>query len=578
MIVRALEGRAHPRSPEYWVEKLFGRGLKTATGREVTHKDALSYTPYWAAVNIIAGGVGMLPLHVYVRERDGGRRRASESPLQRLVHDRPNPYMTAQVFRETIQAHVLTWGNGYAEIERGGAGQPRALWPLLPDRTGPHVSRDGRRLWYTTRGPDGTDVTLAAENVLHVPGFGWDGVKGYPALTYHAEALAMGLEARRYGAHFFRQGAAPGGAYKHPGQISDTAYGRLRESLSEGEHSIEGVEAAHRALILEEGMEWDQIGVPAKEAQLIEARKFSPSDVARIFQIPPHMLADLEKATFSNIEHQGIEFVRQTLLRWLRRWENEGTEKLFGRQGRRTHYLEFLVEGFLRGDTESRYKAYRIGRQWGWLSINDVRALENLNPVEGGDDYMQPLNMVPVGAGGGGQGGDGGGAGEGGVPRAATVARVAGAAAEPLAATLDRLLRKELNDARRARQGRDGEAWEAWVDRRCRQIASTVREALAPEVRAAAEGVWAVLSESPMPAEATAAAEEILGRAAAEHCEASRARLLAAADRGPDRIRWVPGRGRAEALEIARRVSESLAQVADRGDRSCAKETSHAVV
>ncbi|GAH63372.1 unnamed protein product, partial [marine sediment metagenome] len=253
------------------------------------------------------------------------------------------------------------------------------------------------RLYYEVDKPEGGQANLAPENVLHIKGLGFDGLVGYSPVRYHAEAIGLAQAAQEFAARFFDQGATPSGILEHPGKLSELAQTNLKKSM-ERKHT--GLDQAHRIMILEEDMKWHQMGVPAKEAQLLETRKFSVADIARIFQVPPHMLAEMDKATFSNIEHQGIEFVTQTLFRWMRRWEMEAGEKLFTGAERATHFAEFLVEAFLRGDTLSRYRAYHIGRQGGWLSANDVRERENMNPVDGGDEYLAPLNMAPVGGDG----------------------------------------------------------------------------------------------------------------------------------------------------------------------------------
>jgi HK97 family phage portal protein len=380
-----------PQTPAYWVQKLFGGGTSTTAGVDITEDTALTYSPVWAAVSIISGAIGFLPVIVYKRNADE-RDRAPAHPAYKLLHTRANPYMSAQDFQETLQAHVLLWGNAYAEIERDGAGRPIHLWPLLPHQTEPVETPDGQPALVTN--VDGRQITIRGENTLHIKGLGFNGFKGYSVISYAAEGLSLGMAADKFGAAFFANGTRLSGVLEHPATLSDTAHRRLTESI---EDTNTGLTNQHRVKILEEGMEWKQMSTPPNDAQFIETSKFRISDVARWFSIPPHMLGDLERATFSNIEHQGIEFVRMTLQRWLTKWESEINYKLFSAEGRRTYYAEFLIDALLRGDTASRYAAYNTGIQSGWLLRNEARRLENLNPVDGLDEPLQPSNMIVVG-------------------------------------------------------------------------------------------------------------------------------------------------------------------------------------
>ncbi|MFH1603742.1 MAG: phage portal protein [Pseudomonadota bacterium] len=381
-----VEKRTGVANPAKWLVDLIGGG-PSLSGVSVNETKALGYSPVWAAINIIAGAVGTLPFIVYRNLANGGKEKAKTNRNYNLVRYRPNPYMDALTFRETLQGHVLTWGNGYAEIERDAVNRPVNLWPLRPDRM--KLEMRGGELWYVQRMPAGEEVGLPAMNVLHIKGLGFDGFQGYSPIKTHMESIGLGMGAERYGASFFGNASRPAGVLQHPGHMSDDAQERLRNSWNAAH---QGLGKQFRMAILEEGMEWKQIGIPPEEAQFIETRRFQIGDAARIYQVPPHMLGDLERATFSNIENQGIAFVTQTLMRWLTRWELECDYKLFSLE-QSTYFTEFLVEGLLRGDTQSRYQAYATGRQWGWLSANDVRERENMNPVEGGDEYLVPMNM-----------------------------------------------------------------------------------------------------------------------------------------------------------------------------------------
>lgn len=399
LIERLLERRDSIENPKFSIAKAADRLLDaigataSATGKRVTPHSAMQSPAVFACVRVIAETVGSLPLPVYERLEPRGKRRATAHRLYPLLHDRPNPEMTSMQFVETLTAHAVTWGNGYAEIERTNGGEAIALWPLLPDRTGA-LRRDGVK-FYATVTPDGRTVRLEADEVLHVPGLGFDGLSGYAPVTMAREAIGLALAAEEYGARFFSNGANPGGLLEHPGQLGDDTYRRLRKDWEEMHR---GLSNAHRVAILEEGMKWHQLGMPHKDAQFLESRKFSVEEIARLFRVPPHKIQELARSTNNNIEHQAIEFVVDTIRPWVVRWEQAINQTVFARRDRDRFFAEFLIDGLLRGDLQSRYQAYAVGRQWGWLSADDVAELENRNPLpEGqGDIYLVPSNMVPA--------------------------------------------------------------------------------------------------------------------------------------------------------------------------------------
>jgi len=397
-ILDVLERRAtkvtggNPQTLQYWVKKLFG-ARESTSGIAIDEDTALRYSAVWDAVNIIAGAIGMLPMMVYRRDKNA-KTKTAEHPVYKLVHDRPNPYMDALTFMETLQGHVLTWGNGYAEIERVGSGRPIALWPVTPNRTAPTLSQDGKDFYYRITKVDGSQTTVAYRNMLHIKGLGFNGLQGYPVIEYAADSLGLGMAAEKYAAKFYANDASPGGVLRHPENLSPDAKTRLADAWN-AEHK--GLDNVSRVAILEEGMEWQAIGIPPESARLVETLKFTIADVARWYHIPLHMLSELERATFSNIEHQGIDFVVWTLTRWLRRWEMECNYKLFSDREYGTYFTEFLVDALLRGDTKSRYEAYRVAILGGWFGRHEAREKENLNPVDGLDTFLEPINYKPVG-------------------------------------------------------------------------------------------------------------------------------------------------------------------------------------
>lgn len=387
IVSKLLEKRSHPSNPSQWLLDL---GIKpTASGVEVTTEGSLSSVAVYACVRILAETVSSLPLKVY--ERNGkAKNEASNHPLYSLLHDLPNREMTSFELRETLMGHVALWGNAYAEIEYNKAGRIIGLWPLRPDRV--TVKRINGQLIYYVR-LDTEEIPLAKQQVLHIRGLGSDGVMGYSPITLARQAIGLTLATEEFGARFFGNGARPGLILEHPGQLSEQAQDRLKDAI---ERKHQGLSNAHRLMVLEEGMKATEVGIPPEDAQFLETRKFQIGEIARLYRIPPHMLADLERATFSNIEHQSIEFVTHTIRPWLVRWEQAINRDLLLPSERTKYFAEHLIDGLLRGDIASRYEAYATGRINGWLSANDIREKENLNPIEGGDVYLIPLNMIPA--------------------------------------------------------------------------------------------------------------------------------------------------------------------------------------
>lgn len=370
------------------------QGYSTPAGVTMTPDRAVQITAVFAAIRVLAEGLASLPLVVYRRLPGGGKERAVDHPLYDLLHNQPNPEITSFMFRETLQGHLCTFGNCYAEIETDGRGRIAALWPLQASETEPRWV-DGR-LYYVTTLPEKFNherVGLPAERVLHIRGLSPDGLSGYSPIQLARRALGLAAAAEEYGSAFFGNGAQPGGVLEHPAHLSPEAHARLK---TDWEVMHQGLENSHRIAILEEGMAYKQTSIPPEDAQFLETRKFQISEIARIYRVPPHMLADLDRATFSNIEHLSLEFVNFTLRPWMVRWEQEILRCLFTRDERKTYFAEFLVDGLLRGDIQSRYAAYHTAWQDGWINWNEIREKENLNPIPGGDTHYVPLNMMPV--------------------------------------------------------------------------------------------------------------------------------------------------------------------------------------
>ncbi len=365
----------------------------SSSGKHVNERSAMQMTAVYSCVRILSEAVAGLPLHLYRYTENGGKEKAIDHPLYRLLHDEPNPEMTSFIFRETLMTHLLLWGNAYAQIVRNGHGEVLGLYPLMPSKM--TVDRDAKgELFYryqrTTEDSPGLGepkmVYLDPHDVLHIPGLGFDGLVGYSPIAMAKNAIGMAIACEEYGAKFFANGANPGGVLEHPGTIKDPQ--RVRESWNS---VYQGSGNSHRIAVLEEGMKFQPIAISNEQAQFLETRKFQIDEIARIFRVPPHMVGDLEKSSFSNIEQQSLEFVMYTLRPWLVRWEQNLARALFSDAEKPRMFLKFNVDGLLRGDYVSRMNGYAVGRQNGWMSANDIRSLEDLDPIpeaEGGDLYL----------------------------------------------------------------------------------------------------------------------------------------------------------------------------------------------
>lgn len=377
---------------------LFGR---STAGKPVNEKTAMQVTAVYACVRILSEAIASLPLHVYKYKDGGGKELVRDHYLYYLLHDEPNPEMTSFVFRETLMSHLLIWGNAYAQIIRDGAGRVVALYPLLPNKMS--VERDDKgKLYYvysrtTDENPNFKEygeIVLKPEEVLHIPGLGYDGLIGYSPIAMAKNAIGISLACEEYGASFFSNGARPGGILEHPGVLKDPA--KVRDSWNA---AFGGVGNSGKTAILEEGMKFTPISIPNNEAQYLESRKYETTEIARLYRIPPHMIGDLEKSSFNNIEQMSMEFVKYTLDPWVIRWEQSLQRVLLLPSEKGHYFIKHNLDGLLRGDYQSRMNGYSIGRQNGWLSANDIREMENLNPIaaeEGGDLYLINGNMTKL--------------------------------------------------------------------------------------------------------------------------------------------------------------------------------------
>ena len=364
-----------------------------ASGKNVTEETAIQISTVYACVRVLAETIASLPLNVYESDGKGGSRIAENHPLEYLLHDAPNEEMTSFIWREQMMTQILLRGNSYSQIVRNGKTAIMSIYPLLSSNM--TVDRDDSgALTYKYQMADENTITLSPAEVLHIPGMGFDGIMGYSPIALMKTTLGLTLAAEEYGSKVFGNGATPAGVLTHPNRLKDPE--KLRNAWNA---AYGGSANAGKIAILEEGMKFERISMPNSEAQFLETRKFQVSEICRIYRVPPHMVGDLEHATFSNIEHQSISFAVHTIRPWLVRIEQSMNKALFSKNERGKYFVKFNMDGLMRGDYKSRMEGYAIARQNGWMSADDIRGLENLNPIgaaKGGEEYLVNGNMIPI--------------------------------------------------------------------------------------------------------------------------------------------------------------------------------------
>ena len=367
----------------------FGR---TWSGKSVTERTAMQTTAVYACVRIIAETVASLPLHVY-EYTDSGKERVYTHPLYRILHDIPNPEMNSFIMREVMMSHLLLWGNSYSQIIRNGRGEITALYPLMPEKMTVDRGSDGK-LYYKYNSDKQGSFVFSKDEVFHIVGLGFDGLIGHSPIAMAKNAIGLAIAAEEYGSSFFSNSGTPSGVLEHPGVLKEPE--KVRDAWNK---AYGGSGNAHKVAVLEEGMKFNPISINPQEAQFLETRKFQVNEICRIFRVPPHMIADLEKSSFNNIEQQSLDFVTNTIRPWLVRIEQSIFQQLLNESEQEKYFAKFNVDGLLRGDFQSRMNGYAVGRQNGWLSANDIREFEDLNRIpaeEGGDRYLCNGNMVDI--------------------------------------------------------------------------------------------------------------------------------------------------------------------------------------
>ena len=375
---------------EEWA-RLQGGGIDSRTGVYVSSETALRYTTVLICVRVLAESVASLPCILYKRRADGGKDRATDHPLYKVLHDQANSWNTAFEYTEGTMVNLATRGNGFAYVDRNRKGQTIGLVPLNPDGVTITQAMD----WspkYEAVMPDNSKAKLSSKEMHHIRGPLPKGYVGQSMISLAREAIGLGLAAEHFSAHLYANGIKPTGVLTHPGKVGVEATENLRSQFAS---KYAGISNGGKPLLLEEGMTWTSMSITPKDAEFISSRKFQRSEIAGIFRVPAHLVNDLEKATFSNIEFQTLDFIIHSLRPWLVRWEQAINRDLLSEQDRAEGYFcEFLLDAMLRGDTKSRYEAHSLAIQNKWMNRNEVRIKENMNPVEGGDVFENPAIQV----------------------------------------------------------------------------------------------------------------------------------------------------------------------------------------
>lgn len=365
-------------------------GSQSLSGEVVNESTALTYSAVWCAVNLYAGSISTLPLQLLRKEKNKTIS-AKNYQIYKVLHDEFNQYMTAENGRAVMMAHLLTWGNFYAEKVYNGFGEIVELWPITPNRVRVEI-QNGQLIYKII--VDNVEYIFTREKILHIPGLGFDGFQGYSVIALARKSLGLGMALDTFASLYFGNGTHPGAIVKHPGQLSAIGHSNLKQSLSE---IYSGLGQSHKLMLLEEGMSIEKIGIPPEDSQFLESRQFQIPEVARWFNLPPHKLKDLSRSSFSNIESEQISFVTDSILPWLIRLEqNYSLQLLTPIQKKQEFFFRHNVDGLMRGNAKDRSEYYRTMFNIGAMSQNDIREKENWDSIEGGDEYFIPLNMIPL--------------------------------------------------------------------------------------------------------------------------------------------------------------------------------------
>lgn len=378
------------KNPAPWFLRMFSN--ESSSGEKVTVNSALSVPTVYRCVNIKANAVAMLPFQTFKRSSEG-RKRERKHAVSKLLEDRPNPYQGPFKFKHLIETHRNTWGNAYINVDWGLDGRPKALWLLNPSLTEPIVDVETNMLWYVTTLPNGKQVKISYHDIIHLTALTTDGIKGKPPIQVARENIGSSQAAQKFKGKFYKHGAANSGFLKIPGMLNKEAKEVIRD---EWEQANSGIDNAQRIAILDAGLEFQSISMPLRDAQFIESMRFDKAEIATMFDVPLHMVNELERATHSNIEHENLSFIRNTLSPILKQYEEEFDYGLFSERELTRYYLKFNLESLLRADKKTQAEFYKIMLSEGVYSINEVRELEEKNSIENGDTHRVDLNHVSI--------------------------------------------------------------------------------------------------------------------------------------------------------------------------------------
>ena len=373
-----------------------GNNRRTVTGKSIDPEAALTVSVVLAVFRILSEDTARMPLILYKRLKPRGKEKATSHYLYYLLHNEPNPEQTSMQFRELIVSHIIGWGNFYAQKIVNNAGQVVQLWPMNPARM--RVDRDPttNRRRYTYRTTSGKQEVYDEEEIWHIPGFGFDGLTGLSFIALLRNGIAISMSAEEYRGKFFANDATPGLVLKHPKTLKQEAYDRLQKSTDE-RHA--GSENAHKTMILEDGLDLVQLGIPGEDAEFLSTANYQVRDFARALRVPGFMVGDMEKSTSwgTGLEQQTQGYINFTLGPWATRIEQSISQNLLLQSEKLEYYAEHLFDVLLRGDLQARYTAYNTGISIGMINPNEAREKENMNPYEGGDTYRAQVNTAPVG-------------------------------------------------------------------------------------------------------------------------------------------------------------------------------------
>lgn len=389
----ALSSRAETtdvKNPASWFLKAFGH--QASSGETVTVNSALGVPAVYACVNILANSIATLPFQVY-RKTATGRERDKKHSVSKLLEKRPNPYQSPFKFKHLIETHRNLWGNAYINIEWGADGRPKGYWLLNPANTEPILDVDTNQLWYHTVLPDGKQVKLGHGDIIHIRSLSTDGIKGKPPIGIAREIIGSSQASQKFKASFFKNGVSTNGFLKIPGMLNPEAKAVIRE---EWEKANTGINNAQRIAILDAGLDYQSVSMPLKDAQFVESMQFDKKEIATFFNIPLHMVNELERATHTNIEQQAIDFIRNTLSPIFTQYQEEFTYQSFSERELERYYIKANIESLLRADKKTQAEFYAIMLDKGVYSINEVRDLEEKDGIEGGDKHRVDLNHVSL--------------------------------------------------------------------------------------------------------------------------------------------------------------------------------------